>query len=70
MDYSLSTGLEDPVERGMIMQKIGNIFEKMGQPTEAMKYFHDAALSYAEAGLPYDNVCMATLMQSMKLKER
>ena len=54
------------IERGELLFKIGLLNKKMGNFSEAFKFFHDAAFAYAEAGLPHDNECMYSLMESMK----
>jgi tetratricopeptide (TPR) repeat protein len=40
------------IERGRILHRIGSIYEKVGDVTNATKYFHDAAFAFAESGLP------------------
>ena len=40
------------IERARILHRIGSIYEKVGDATNATKYFHDAASAFAESGLP------------------
>ena len=40
------------IERTGILYRIGSVYEKFGDITNATKFFHDAAPAFAESGLP------------------